>query len=478
MVFKAGQQVLVQWERGKSPQARLLIAPATAEEFHSVMGKAVPPAVGVECLWWAATPDGDVYPHMLHARGVYSAMALDRRGRGRPASMIGRQLDTEAAPYGANWSPSPAFFLECLEFVTGLTFDGMLKTALEHSDDRGGPEDEDPDKLVQAPATKKGGAPGKSSHHRLLKNSGEAIELPPDLHVEEGLPDPAPDHWYAVGATDDRRLGKVSDLNAMLSFTISGIGLALYHGYAVIYSTQPPKDSSLDARVLGIRETTEEGRHLAWRDAVSEFSETDWPKFPISGPRTTFWVSRYIRDHDVAPRSRHAKWRAEVGLTAGDQSVIDHEFCCRLLQLAVVYDQLHITELACMELVARKLQMCEYRHRDRAIGATQGDDLLEDAHLYMGVGETRGLVMVAPSLLSYVAEKLKTEAAILKERRKMREERAEQQTAAGSKDGKGSAALQSLVDKQRAEINKLKTQLAAPGKGGKSEESGRPPGGK
>ncbi|CAK0891318.1 unnamed protein product, partial [Prorocentrum cordatum] len=169
-----------------------------------------------------------------------------------------------------------------------------------------------------------------------------------------------------------------------------------------------------------------------------------------------------------------------VGLTAGDQSVIDHEFCCRLLQLAVGCDQLSITELACMELVSRKLHVCEYRHRERAIGAAQGDELLEDAHLYPGVGETRGLAMVSPSLLSYFSKKLKTEAAILNERRKMREERAEHQASASSRGGKGGqAALQSLVDKQRSEITVLKAQIATPRKAGSKREGlGRPPGGK
>ncbi|CAK0895469.1 unnamed protein product, partial [Prorocentrum cordatum] len=310
MVLRAGQRVLVQWERGRAPQARLLIAPASAEEF---------------------------------------------------------ELDTEAVPYGDQWNLSPAFFLECLAFVTGIGVDRMLQTALEHSDEWGEP--------------------------------------------------PRP-------RITDKYLAQIVDSNAMLSFTISG--------------------TSLDARVLGIRETNEQGRHLNWRDAVSESSETDLPKFLISGPRTTFWVSCCIRDHDVAPRSRHAKWRAEVGLTAGDQSVIDREFCCRLLQLAVVYDQLNITELACMELVSRKSQMCEYRHRDRAIGATQGDDLLEDADLYLSLGKTRGLVMVSPSLLSYVSDKLRTEAAILKDKRKMWEERTEQQTSADSKEGKGGQAALEL----------------------------------
>ncbi|CAK0821451.1 unnamed protein product, partial [Prorocentrum cordatum] len=249
----AGQRMLVQWERGKSPQERALIAPATAEEFQTVMGRTVPATVGVECQWWAATPDGDTYPHMLHAKGVYSAMELDRRGRGRPASTIGRQLDTEAEPYNAEWNPSPAFSLECLESVTGMSFDVMLRTALAHSDAQEEPEAEGPGPPAQAPASKKPDQTEKSCHHRLSKSAGEY-------------------------------LGMITDLSVMLSFAISGIGLALYHGYAVIYfTTQAPKDASLDARVLGICDTSEEGRRLSWRDAVSEFSETEWPKFPISG---------------------------------------------------------------------------------------------------------------------------------------------------------------------------------------------------
>ncbi|CAK0799764.1 unnamed protein product, partial [Prorocentrum cordatum] len=119
-----------------------------------------------------------------------------------------------------------------------------------------------------------------------------------------------------------------------------------------------------------------------------------------------------------------------------------------------------------MELVHRKLQMCEHKHRERAIGATQGDEPLGDAHLDLVAGETRGLAMVSPSLLS---EKLKTEAAILRERRKTTEERAEHQASASSKEGKGGQAVpQSLVDKQRPEIAKLTAQIATAGTAGKA----------
>ena len=91
------------------------------------------------------------------------------------------------------------------------------------------------------------------------------------------------------------------------------------------------KDGELDARVLAIRENEEEGRHIPFREAVEEMTVTDWEKFPIQGPQTAMWCLRFIRDQDIAPRSRHTKWRSEVSLLPSDPCLLMHEFCCRIL---------------------------------------------------------------------------------------------------------------------------------------------------
>ena len=52
-----------------------------------------------------------------------------------------------------------------------------------------------------------------------------------------------------------------------------------------------------------------------------------------------------------------------------------------------------------------------------------GDDVLEDEFLYMGTGETRGLLMVRPALQDHITNELHKEAQIMKERRKLHEER-------------------------------------------------------
>ena len=135
-------------------------------------------------------------------------------------------------------------------------------------------------------------------------------------------------------------LGRVGDLDGFVAVFFLNL------------SSLAPDD--LDARVLGLVETPGEGRHLGFREAVGQLTQSDWPKWPVLGPRTTMWVCRFIRDHDIAPRSRHTKWKAETGLTSSDQAVADHEFCLRLLQTAVLYDQLNVSELACFELVSRR----------------------------------------------------------------------------------------------------------------------------
>ena len=93
----------------------------------------------------------------------------------------------------------------------------------------------------------------------------------------------------------------------------------------------------------------------------------------------------------------------------------------RMFHLAVTFDQLNVGELACFELLARRCQMAEWRHRDRLIAKQNGDELLEDEFLYMGTGETRGLLCVTPQLSQHISDELHKEATVMKEKRKLRE---------------------------------------------------------
>ena len=95
---------------------------------------------------------------------------------------------------------------------------------------------------------------------------------------------------------------------------------------------------------------------------------------------------------------------------------------------------------------------------------------MEDEHLYLGTSETRGMLMVCPSLASFVSEQLRADASVLKERRKLREERLlnRDKEAKPGQVAETTKHMQSLIDKQKAEIRKLKDQPGGDYKGPKN----------
>lgn len=83
----------------------------------------------------------------------------------------------------------------------------------------------------------------------------------------------------------------------------------------------------------------------------------------------------------------------------------------RVLEFAVTYDQVQAGELACLEVVARQAQLVELKHRERVLSrqttTPSSVSLLEmDDHLYLGSGQTRGLLVVDRRLEDFVAAEL------------------------------------------------------------------------
>ena len=74
--------------------------------------------------------------------------------------------------------------------------------------------------------------------------------------------------------------------------------------------------------------------------------------------------------------------------------------------------------------MCRSLQLIELKHRDKFLPALgSGSDPFEDSHIYLGLSQTRGLLMVCPSLEKHVGTELKTEFMASESRRKAHEER-------------------------------------------------------
>ena len=114
--------------------------------------------------------------------------------------------------------------------------------------------------------------------------------------------------------------------------------------------------------------------------------------------------------------SRHTKWVHEHRVPQGDPAMYIHEVLSEFFEIAGTYDQLDVSNLACVERLARWYQDIEDSHqKEEALGAS-------DAYV-SGIARAAGGVAYCPALRSHVTERLAKDAALMKERRKMKEER-------------------------------------------------------
>ena len=155
--------------------------------------------------------------------------------------------------------------------------------------------------------------------------------------------------------------------------------------------------------------------------AVQYLEGIDWPDSPVRGPGTVLWVARFMKMHGGSPTGWHQRWVSITKLQQTDSGVALHEHFCKTFEIMVSFDQLAVGALASAEYCVRQIQMVEERWRDRVAGSA--DDLASEATLFSG-SITRGTICVCPALQLWVAEELKRESSVAKERRKAREERA------------------------------------------------------
>ena len=300
--WSSGQRVGVQWEAGAEWQVRVLLCGASRDEYEDVMTEA-PPATakrGAE-LWYAWSSDDDVYPHCLDATTLRGACALDERNRPDRAQRVGIGPPAVTVYHGGDWHPTPQEFAAALSFALDFPF---------------------ADTTLPSPST----SPPKKAQLTLPGAPASVTTLPLETELVSGsLPDASPKSWKVIAATTQTPL-----TDSAVDYAVVAEGMALAKKGTTFYLMRAVVgDEDLDARVLPLQGTTRDGRHRPFREAVRFISETAWPRWPFTGPRTTKWCMSFISEQDVAPRSRHAKWKAECGLASADASVSDHELCMR-----------------------------------------------------------------------------------------------------------------------------------------------------
>ena len=173
-----------------------------------------------------------------------------------------------------------------------------------------------------------------------------------------------------------------------------------------------------DIRTLSVNFNANGRRGRRFADTVELMFETDLPDMELEGPRTALWWLQACARTGGTALTRHHRWVAEGGIPRGDRAVHEHEVLSRIVDSAVLFDSLNAANLLSFEVVCRRLQLIEAAH----LGDPTAPDYGGSEH-FLGHGEQVGGALVAPTLRSHVAAKLKDEAAIQKERRTAREER-------------------------------------------------------
>jgi hypothetical protein len=113
-------------------------------------------------------------------------------------------------------------------------------------------------------------------------------------------------------------------------------------------------------------------------------------------------------------------WKVNGKLNNTDTLVLHHGALCSILETAICYDQLEVTNLASIELILRQIQSIEERLQDRFI---DDHEFGADYGIMSGLA-SRSSLCICPALTSHVAAEASKRTAVLKERRKAREERA------------------------------------------------------
>ncbi|CAK0804921.1 unnamed protein product, partial [Prorocentrum cordatum] len=188
------------------------------------------------------------------------------------------------------------------------------------------------------------------------------------------------------------------------------------------------------SRVLPMAINQRGERERRFGETVNGLSETEVVGWPIQGPRTLLWCLSFMSTMAGTPTAWHQRWLTAMALADDDEYAKLHETLCRVLDLTVVYDQLQVAEMASFEVVARQLQLLEERvYESRSApptaaapkaksgarsAATVTAASMAETSYFLGAGVSKANLCISPKLLECIADQMKAEAAISKERRK------------------------------------------------------------
>ena len=170
-----------------------------------------------------------------------------------------------------------------------------------------------------------------------------------------------------------------------------------------------------DIRTLAVKYSINGERQRSVKESIAEMVQVEIDDFPYD-PRTSLEYLRGVTSVSESNYSQHLAWVQQSRIPEGSRAIFEDETLAKILDIAISYDCLNISNLASFELLCRRRQLIGEAHSyNPASPSYQGADF------WLGDKYKHGGAIVVPSLSEHVSKKLQAESAIVKERRKLEE---------------------------------------------------------
>ena len=175
-----------------------------------------------------------------------------------------------------------------------------------------------------------------------------------------------------------------------------------------------------DVRTLPVKFDSAGKRFRNFVEAAALLEQDTFPDWIFDGPRTTKEFIALILRKSNTPSAYHSKWLLEPGVDKKSAEALVHEIGMDIIEAALAYDQLNGANLACLELLARWMQMTEHAVAQNP----KKPEITVNPGVFLGNMSSSSAGGLTSTLAKHMAAKSAEEAAVLKEQRKAREERA------------------------------------------------------
>lgn len=339
------------------------------------------------------TPDYDLYTEQLHqSNGDLVGYYESGPGGALPVGV----------PPRAVYSFAPMSAQQLARYMT----DGRTEAAAERARRGLGP--------VAVPAAPLGAAPPPAAQIWVLASALEGHKVGETVQPPVGFPSLG--SCGLMYLNDPQGVAHVVMIKQLSVDELAGFcdtQIASFRGAEAVEGNDRVVADNI--RTMSVKYLANGDRMRNFRESIGEMVQVDMEDFPFE-PRTTLEYLQAVQSVAESSYSHHLAWVQQSKVPEGSRAIYEDETLSQILDTAISYDALNVSNLASFELLVRRKQLIADAHSYNASAPSY-----DGASYYLGNKFKPGGAIVVPSLTEHVSKKLQADSAIWKERRKLEE---------------------------------------------------------